>query len=208
MSDITESFEQTLKGDLFGFAPDIGESLIDPAIKLPIFTLLKVEKNIQNMLLGRKIKRFLLGLCDVPYSERVRFLERALVSKQSMGNLYLLLLNTLNGLNQEEKADIVGFIFKLMTYEDLSIEIGFKLISIVSRLDFSDLQKLSHTEEDALLKDQPLLDSLSGTGTLTSWFQNFPSEAEGYPAPYRLNQLGKALLNTMKEYEDFIGSPP
>lgn len=206
MSDITESFEQTLKGDLFGLAPDLGEALLDPAIKLPIFALLKVERNIQNMLLGRKIKRFLLGLSNVPYSERVGFLERALVSKQSTGNLYLLLLNTLNGLNQEEKADIVGFIFKLMTYEALSIEVGLKLITIVSQLDFVDLQKLSHIEEDALLNDQPLIDSLSGTGTLTSWFQNFPSEAEGYPAPYRLNQIGKALLNTLKEYETFTGS--
>ena len=206
MKDLAESFEQTLRGDLHELTADIGEALFDFAVNLPVFNLLKVERNIQNILLGRKIKRFLFGLSNVPYSERVGFLERALTTKQSTGNLYLLLLNTLNGLNQEEKADIVGFIVKLMIYEDLSIEIGLKLITIVSRLDLDDLRKLSNTEEDSLLKDQPLLDSLSGTGTITAWFQNFPSEAEGYPAPYKLNQLGKALLNTMKEYEKSVGS--
>ncbi len=206
MRSALDSFEQSLKADLSDLAYDMGDTLFSSASGLPIFSLLKTASSIQNLLFGRKVMRFLGSLKDIPYSDRVKFLERAVGSRQSTGDLYLLLLNTLNGLNQEEKADIVGFIFKLMIYEDISIEVGLKLITIVSRLDFTDLRKISHLEEDALLINQHLIDSLSGTGTLTSWFQNLPADVEGYPAPYRLNQIGKALLNTMKKYEEYIGS--
>jgi len=205
MNELSNSLEQTLKSDLTNLAFETTEKclnscLVDSTIlMLPIASLIKTVQSIPNILVSRKIIRFIACLKNTSLEERVMFLERVNSKKRTIGDFYINILNVLQKLEQEEKADIVAFIFKMMLYEKITIEVGNRLILIIANLQLSDLVALSELTEEKILKNQLLLDTLLGSGVLSTLYEMIPSD-EPRLAIYKFNAVGENLISVMREY--------
>jgi hypothetical protein len=206
MIDLPKSMEQTLKSDLSGISIETAESFFDSLIddpslsSLPIVSFVKAIQSIPNILITRKIILFISCLQDTSLQKRVVFLEKINSCTKTIGNFYANLLNVLSKLDQEEKAKIVAWIFKMMLYEKIDIEMGNRLIIITANIQLSDLMALSEQKIDTILKNQTLLDSLVGSGVLTALYEMLPSD-KPRPTVYEFNAIGKSLLYVMDEFK-------
>ena len=117
-----------------------------------------------------------------------------------VSNIGVFILQILDKLEEENKSSIIGFIFKKIILNEISKEIGLRLIYIIEKIIFSDLIDLYTQKEDEIYKNRILTDSIATTGILTPLDSGgvLSSGDENYPISYELNNIGKELIKILK----------
>lgn len=111
---------------------ELGELLVDslldeesPVRELPvtkrIFQLLGVSREVSNWLLARKLSRFVKALDDVPEEKRDRLASRLAENPEYRRQVGEKLLEMVNRLEDEDKAELLAEAFKAMLLLDASM---------------------------------------------------------------------------------------
>ncbi len=146
--DIFDSVKSKAINEL---SPEILEIAIDSVTKseiikdIPIFGLAfkgyDLYKNVSESFFTEKILKFLYELNSIPFVERKAFIEK-LESDEKVNNAGKKLIVILNRLDDIDKAEIIGKLFKH---------------TILESIEFSAFQRLTHIINNAYIDDLKLL---------------------------------------------------
>ena len=134
---------------------DLSPDLLDTALDqitdseilkdIPIFGLgfksYSLYQKITEGFFVKKLLKFLYQVKDISMDERQRFIEE-LEAKEESKKAGERLLNTLNRLDDDEKAEIIGRLFKQ---------------AILSKIEIEDFNRLSHIIDNSYISDIRLL---------------------------------------------------
>ena len=167
--------------------------------QIPVFNILhslyQAGVAIKEQLFIQKIIKFWEPLSNVPYEERLKFVEgidQNPKQKRVFGETLLLLIDRADSL---EKPSILGRLWKHHILENISYEDVMRLSYIVNRVYMSDLNYLTRFSSD--LKSNPdIAASLQSAGLLSGNSMDFGNLGESSSGPiiYELNKYGKMLL--------------
>lgn len=148
--DIFDSVKSEAIKDL---APELLETSLDMISKseivkdIPIFGIgfktYSLYQNITESFFVKKILRFLFELKGIPSKEREEFIKK-LESKKESNKAGEKILIVLNKLNDIEKAEIVGKLFKNTIRGKLTFEDFNRLIHIIDNTYIEDLKSLKN----------------------------------------------------------------
>lgn len=163
---LIESFRESIKyNKLAEFAGDYGEVTIDSIIdndflkNIPIIkgviALIEIKESINQKHTAKKIMRFLEALNNIADEERENFLNDLAKDRKEETSVFENLLIILDRLDKDEKAFIIGNLFKLHILKIISREKFFRLASIVERAYLADLLALHSVYNHRLPKAKP-----------------------------------------------------
>jgi hypothetical protein len=167
--------------------------------QIPVFNILhslyQASVAIKDQLFIQKIINFLEGPSNVPYEERLNFVEEMEQNpekKRVLGETLLLLIDRADSL---EKPSILGRLLKHHILGDISYEDAMRLSFIVDRVYMPDLNYLTRFS-DGIQSNPNIAASLQSAGLLN--FAGMDGGNLGEPFSggviYELNEYGKMLL--------------
>ncbi|MDO1514587.1 hypothetical protein Q2T41_18185 [Maribacter confluentis] len=114
---------------------------------IPVFGIgfkgYSLYKKITESFFTKKLLKFLIELNEIPLSDRENFINE-LESKNETNKAGEKLLITLNRLNDDEKATIIGKLFKK---------------TIIGKLEYKDFNRLTYIIDNAYIEDLKLLEN-------------------------------------------------
>ncbi|MCK0157115.1 hypothetical protein MWU65_08000 [Cellulophaga sp. F20128] len=114
---------------------------------IPVFGIgfkgYSLYKKITESFFTKKLLKFLIELNEIPLSDRENFINE-LESKNETNKAGEKLLITLNRLNDDEKATIIGKLLKK---------------TIIGKLEYKDFNRLTHIIDNAYIEDLKLLEN-------------------------------------------------
>jgi hypothetical protein len=156
MNDKIDVFQSVKSKAINDITPDLLEIGLDSLTKsevlkdIPILGLafkgFSLYQNVTEAFFIKKIIKFLSELKDIPISERERFISELEANKETHKAGEKLLV-TLNRLNDLEKAEIIGRLFKR---------------TILGEIEYGFFSKLTHIIDNAYIDDIKLLKNNRG----------------------------------------------
>jgi hypothetical protein len=134
-----------------GFSELVLDSFLEEGLlrDIPIFGFLyksyKGVIGIRDRLFIKKILDFLVQLRNIPQEKRVKFIEELDTSSQEtvrVGQTLIMILDKLDDLN---KSEVIGNLFKATVLEQLTYEDFTRLAAIVQRVYMADLKMLNNS---------------------------------------------------------------
>ena len=201
-----ELFNSIASENLISILRALAEVALDNTIvkegvgrQIPVFNILyslyQASVAIKEQLFIQKIMNFLEEPSNVPYEERLKFVEemdKNPEKKRVLGETLLLLIDRADSL---EKPSIVGRLFKHHILEKISYEDAMRLSYIVDRVYMPDLNYLTRFS-DGIQSNPNIAASLQSAGLLN--FAGMDGGNLGEPfsggVVYELNEYGKMLL--------------
>lgn len=145
---LISDFEQSFINDLSDFTKEFAETTLDSVIDNPILqnipvvqgliALYKTGVGIRERHNLKKILKFLNSLSSISFEERQAFIGK-LNSENAKEEIFEKLLLILDRLDEEEKALILGNLFKLYVLEVITRNQFLRLSSIVEKAFLNDL---------------------------------------------------------------------
>ena len=177
---------------------DAAIDIVDIFYNVPfVGFLIKIKRlynNYQDIFFIRKLAKFLEKDIDIPTEKKLKFLEELDPNKRKKMYEYVTLY--LFRAEDEDKADIMGYLYKECIFGQIDNELFLRLCSIVDKAFLSDLKKLpTYIEKSTDFSiyannfiNLGLIDNYVGG----SWV--------GSPS-YELNEVGKTLLRILQRNE-------
>jgi hypothetical protein len=151
MNDKIDIFQSVKSGAINELSPDVLDIGLDLLTKsevlndIPVFGIafkgFSLYQNVTEAFFIKKLLKFLYELKDIPLLERERFVTEIEINKET-NKAGEKLLVTLNRLNDIEKAEIIGRLFKK---------------TILGKIEFSTFNRLTHIIDNAYINDIKLL---------------------------------------------------
>ena len=145
----------------------------------------------------QKIARFLSKGQEIPIDKKVKFLESLTPKRRK--KLFDYVIHYLFHAEEDEKADIMGFIYRARVLDEIDDEIFLRLCSIVNRSFISDLKALPEYIEEN--RDNSIItQNLINLGLINNylggtWVSYDKSE---------LNQVGRKLYDILNSAVWFV----
>jgi hypothetical protein len=161
-SKLNQSFNDSLLAPgLNELAKDISEVSLDRIIEDPTFrevpligTLLNVYKvavGIRGAFIVKKVAKFLFRLREISVEDRREFLNKLQKDEKYKGQVVEKLLLILDRLDEEDKAEVLGNLFKAAIEGKISVDEFLRLSVIVDKIYLKDLKALvirAHADND------------------------------------------------------------
>lgn len=162
-------------------------------------------KNISDWFLLKKVLKFLYQLKDIPIAERIDFVKELEKEKQSkkIGEKLLVYINRLDDIN---KAEIIGKLYKALIQKKISLSDFFRLTSYVDKSFIDDLINLQKSAELPNRVSIETKENLSQIGLFSRKIKDnrdieeyrknkYDSSTKIAPSfDYEINRYGKLLL--------------
>lgn len=147
--NLLENFKKSFVDDLSDFTKELAETTLDSVIDNPILQNIPVVQGciaFYKMGIGirerhniKKILQFLNSLSTISLEEKEDFIKK-LNSENQSEEIFERVLVILDRLDEEEKASILGNLFKLYVYEIITKDKFLRLAAIVEKSYLSDLK--------------------------------------------------------------------
>ena len=146
-SMLFENLPQLPEG--FNLDQIVGSDVCDALLgAIPILKYLKVGKDvyvsITDKLFAKKFIGFLYGLKEIPVRKREKFINELRKSGEATGEL---ILSIIDRLNHRSKTAILANLCIARIEEQISIEDFFRLVSMLERIPYVDLNRLEDYKE-------------------------------------------------------------
>lgn len=185
---------------------EVSSDILETFCEIPyIGSLIKLGQlanKFQDLHFIRKLAKFLEKEQDIPEEEKKKFLNN--ISSKQRKKMYAYLTHYLLRAEDDDKADIMGYIYKERVYGHIDDEMFLRLCSIVDRAFVSDLRALPEYEkeiEDMNNYDSIRVNAFMNLGLIDNEIDN---GAWGNRTIIELNEIGLVLhriLNQNKWYE-------
>lgn len=153
--EIIQSFKQTIASDeTIGLVKDYAELALDAVLndgivkEIPIFSTLislyKIRSSLRDRHNFKKIAIFLNQLKDIPQAERQDFLGKLNEKDKYRESIFEKVLLMLERLDESQKAEFVGNLFRLYIMEVIDKNKFLRLSGIVERANLYDLFALHY----------------------------------------------------------------
>lgn len=207
--------DSVAKDNLKGLIENAAEYTLDTILEseelkqIPVFgTLIKIlnaSSSIRDRLFAKKIYKFLASLKDVSPKQRLDFInkiEQKNNGRKRLGETILLLLERLDNM---EKPDLIGKIFRKCILDEIPYKTALRLCSIIDRVYFPDLDDLVKNYKGEKI-GYDVLASLAGIGLMEvsgidggQLTDGTEDSIEMGGAQYRVNWHGELLVKILLE---------
>lgn len=190
---------------------EVGADIIETVADVPyigsLIKLYKVFHNYNDYRFFRKLGRFLKYANEIPEKEVTAFLKGLSTKDKKRISDYLTQL--LYSAEDEEKADIMGKIYKRNINGEIDTNMMLRLCSIVNKCFVADLGHLSDYK-DVSEKNDFVTDNLVALGLLADAGNMYKESGDGWegtgfgPAKHTLNEVGLTLCQII--YDETVKS--
>lgn len=173
----------------------LGESI--NAIEL--FQKIKKIGDISDKLFALKLERYFKGLTQIPEEKRKKYINR--IGREKLNKENVFILNVLNRVEELSKIDIFIALFKAKLDDKTDDETYRRLMIMVDRTLFSDLEylRLNFKEDSISIKDNSTQGLLSA-GWLCYSGQSWGSGSDESEQKYKYLNIAKTYLDITNEY--------
>lgn len=207
-ADLTQVCEEDFGNILLDASKDAGEILKSDLLnEIPfiryIFSGLKAFKDISNLLLIKKIIKFLLQLNDIPQQDRMDFMGK--LDSKDREEIISSLILILDKLESLQKSEILGKILKSYIREKINKEEFFSLMHSIMIIDIKEIDFLriyytsSSAVELAKVTENKLYNFVFLQLITIDNSKIGLMEATG--PLYKLNHLGKLIVEIVYDLE-------
>ncbi len=180
---------------------DVSADFIENFYDIPyIGSLIKLGRfgsKFQELHFIRKLARFLEKEKDIPQKEKEKFLDSLTPKRRK--KLYEYLMHYLLRVEDDAKADIMGYIYKERVYGHIKDEMFLRLCSIVDKSFVFDLRALPNYEKENKDKNDynpTIVNAFMNLGLIDNEIDN---GAWGNRTIIELNEIGKILHRILKQ---------
>lgn len=185
----------------FDAATDIIDSLSSVPFLGTIIKLGKVGLQYNDYLFIKKLGAFLSATSNISDMELEDFFSHLTLKKKEI--IADFLVNTMSNLDQTEKAEIIGYVYKHRIKKEYDDEMMIRLSAIVNKSFLSDLYELSNYRTSQTTNDY-IADNLFSIGLLADCgIDGGTAEANSGGTIYKLNKVGEVLFNVLDSEEWF-----
>ena len=173
---------------------DVIDDFLETAKDIPYFgSLIKLGKvglSFRDWQFTRRLARFLIEADDIEEQKKIAFYSS--LSEKDNERISLYLINLLNAAEEEDKAAIMGQIYRARLLREIDNDQMLRLCSIVTRAFLADLQKLpDYLEENKNITLEA--QSFINLGLIDNFLGGYWKNDESCS----LNDTGRLLYNIM-----------
>ncbi len=217
MEDLNKSLETSMfSKDAKDLAVDYSELALDNFIdndvlsEIPIIkTILGIYKTgvgIKERFTLKKVAKFLFRLNNISEKEKADFLYKLSLKESYRNEVFEKLLILLDRLDDMEKAEITGNLFKATIQGKMSVATFYKFASIVDKFYIEDFKEfcekrdvLRNENNDLIYEiDSAILKNFTSLGLIAEEVKVVPAGLGGMPkSPYQyvISDLGRYLVS-------------
>ena len=185
---------------------EVGIDIIETVADIPylgsLFKLGKVALNYIDYRFFRKLARFLKYANEIPEEKIASFLEE--LSPEDKMRISDYLTQLLYTTEEENKAELMGKIYKRRVYGEIDNDMMLRLCSIVCRAYITDLKHLKEYQNISDINTY-ITDNLVSLGVLADSGNLYYESKDGWentgfgPTKHILNEVGRTLFNILTD---------
>ncbi|WP_230373363.1 hypothetical protein [Leptospira interrogans] len=210
MDSPNRQFELSLpKSNLLRVGEGITESLIDSILgsgfikDIPILGtlsgLIKSALNIRDYLFARKVIRFMIQLKDISEDDITGFIQAISENPKEKRKVGISLLPILEKVDEEQKADLIGFLFVKMLKGKIEYELYLRFSTAIANIFWSDFLKFRNLDENDHNGNSDFF-PLILFGLAKIYDLGAIATLDPFPTSIRLTDDGVKLILFVKEY--------
>lgn len=174
---------------------DILEELMGVCFIGPLIKIGRIGSNYLDLHFVRKIARFLKQSEDLPVEKKEAFLDK--LNKKQRQKLYEYLVHFLYVAESDDKAEIMGLLYRERVLDQIDDNIFLRLCAVVNNSYVEDLKQLGQYKEPSQIKDY-VGDNLSSCGLISTYMdQSFSNGKLTFLTSRKLNVIGEKLYDIL-----------
>lgn len=163
-----------------------------------VFTILKVAASIPDKVFMNKLERYCQGLVKIPVEKRESYIKK--VGKKGLNKDSVLILGLLNKIEELEKIELFLALFEAMIDEMISNETYRRLMLLVDRTMYADIEYLQKNISDDLITiETEEQEGLLANGWLTYCGQMWGSATEESRFVYQYTNTAKLFCTLVQK---------
>lgn len=171
----------------------------------PLIKIGKIGVNYMDLHFVRKLGKFLSQSEDIPTEKKEDFVKK--MDGRRRKKLYEYLIHFLYVAEREEKAEIMGLVYRERVLDRIDDDMLLRLCSVISKAFVEDLRHLNSYVGLSEMSNH-ITDNLSACGLLSSRMHDrYENKTLIMSTAYTLNNVGQSLYKILNEAEWFQGNP-